>query len=154
MLQCCHALFLSSCQSWILKSINFRWVYTRNRKQLHICCCFLSKRRHHQNLSPGIGHSGIGASLPILIVISLGRIRFFSFPICIDHQQFSISTRQNFWASSITLQNENFSTPLGARLGHGTIQVVQLWSFQPVNDTSNQIPMHRLANNVKKLILS
>lgn len=33
------------------------------------------------DLSPGVGHSGMGASLPMLIVISQGRIRFLSFPI-------------------------------------------------------------------------
>ena len=32
-------------------------------------------------LSPGIGHSGTGAPFPIFIVISLGRMRRFSFPI-------------------------------------------------------------------------
>lgn len=32
-------------------------------------------------LSPGMGHSGIGAPFPIFIVISLGLMRRFSFPI-------------------------------------------------------------------------
>jgi hypothetical protein len=35
--------------------------------------------------SPGMGHSGIGAPFPILIVMSLGLMRRLSFPICIKY---------------------------------------------------------------------
>lgn len=41
----------------------------------------LQNDQEEQYRSPGIGHSGIGASAPILIVISLGRMRFFNLPI-------------------------------------------------------------------------
>ena len=35
----------------------------------------------HSYRRPGIGHSGIGASAPILITISSGHMRLFTFPI-------------------------------------------------------------------------
>jgi hypothetical protein len=41
----------------------------------------MQKRSRKQYLSLGIGHSGTGAPLPIFIVISLGRMRLFNFPI-------------------------------------------------------------------------
>ena len=48
------------------------------------------------NLSPGIGHSGIGASFPILIVMSLGWMRLFNFPICKHHQALKAESSNKF----------------------------------------------------------
>lgn len=159
-----HVTVLSCLTSFhLLKTQNltkkWKWNSWEILKQFrYVSCGFLETQSHlfcniftltyfwwceeESNLSPGIGHSGIGAPFPILIVMSLGRMRLFNFPICKDNQALKTessnkspykgklwtSKYQNIYASKIVtfwIQILNM-VPLDVLHGLETIQAAQL----------------------------